>query len=115
MGWIGVGVPIIAAFLFGFGEHPFLFSICIGVGLLAFWSFGVMHNFAHQEIVGRKRQLIENMRLEGRSVEELERAESLPESITPEAALAAPNWIPTVNMVATGAGGVLLIWALLVR
>jgi hypothetical protein len=113
MRWIPVGVAVLAAWFFGFGEHPALAWTSIGVALVALWSYGVMHNFAMEAARSRLRLLADNMRVEGRSAEEVNRVLSLPVQVTPYDAQAAPNALTFVNMAATLIAVVMLVVALI--
>ena len=45
VGWIFVALPVLAAAMFGTGRTA-PFWISLGVAFVAFWSLGIMHNFA---------------------------------------------------------------------
>lgn len=109
MGWIPVGVALLAAWLFGFAEHPVLAWTSVGVAVLALWSYGVMHNFAVEAAKERLARLADNMRVEGRSDDDMERVMALRLQVTPDDAQAAPNVLTMINMACALGAVVLLI------
>ena len=103
-----------AAAFYGVG-HPVLFCFSIASGVISFWSWGVMHNFATESAKKRRELTVENMRLERRFEEDITRFDS--RLVTPGAidVEAVPNWVATINMLVTFVGFVLLICGALVR
>ena len=83
MGWISVICASIGAWLFYQSQNDWLFWFTIGAGVLAFWSYGVMHNYAIE--VAKKRQ-----GFNGRFYD-----------IAPHEADAVPNWIAMINMLSS--------------
>jgi len=95
-------------------SHSFLFWLSVSVGILGFWSFGVMHNFAMASAKSRYDRLAVNMFAEGRSAEDVARLDALivrPNNADIEA---VPSWITLVDMAAAAAALVLLVWGILV-
>lgn len=113
MGWFPVGLAVAAAWFFGRTEHPTLFWFSVAVAGIALWSFGIMHNFAYHSSVKRHQKLVENMRLEERGNEALERMQGLSPRLSRSDTQLAPNWATTLNMGATILSVVLFGWSLI--
>jgi hypothetical protein len=114
-GLISVIICIIAAaVLYGTG-HRVLLSLSIAAGIIALWSWGAMHNFATESAARRRGLILENMRREGRSDEDIVRFDSRLVSADTFDVNAVPNWIAAINMLSTIAGLILLIWGAFMR
>jgi len=103
-----------AVSLYGTG-FPRLFWASIVVGILGFWSWNAMHSHAMQLAKLRYNRLAENLRVEGRSHEEIERVRGLPNRPSSREIDSVPNWIAVVDMLATVAAFVLLVWGIVIR
>ena len=114
-GLVNLFVCVLAAGAFYGTGHPILFWLSIGAGVVAFWSWGIMHNYAMEPAISRHDLIIQNMRDAGRSEDDISRFDSRIISPGRADANAIPNWLATVNMVATLVGVVLLIWGSIVR
>jgi hypothetical protein len=114
-GLINVIVCILAAAAFYGTRHTVLFSISIAAGLIALWSWGVMHNFATASAKRRRQIILERMRYAGRPEEECAALDS--RVINPNAADmdSIPNWLTLVNMLTTLVGIVLFFWGVIPR
>ena len=114
-GLISVIISVLAAVAFYGTGHPFLFSVCVVIAVLSFWSWGVMHNYAMNSAKARWDSIRENMIQEGRTPEEMNRLESTPIHLTYADVNAIPDWLAMVNMFVTFAGIGMLIWGIFVR
>ena len=81
-GWINTCICAIAALLFFGKGHPVLFWSAVIVGIVAFWSHGIMRNY---------------QQLGSGDLKEI------------------PNWLASLNMLATFVGVGLLIAAIIFR
>ncbi|MFV2074108.1 MAG: hypothetical protein ACC742_15860 [Thermoanaerobaculales bacterium] len=110
-GWIGVGISLLAAVLFYRGGSNTWMVLALINALVSFWSFGIMHNYAHSARRGKIDRLRENLALEGRIDESAdERLRALENGIDPSA---APNWLATTNLVSFVLGLLLLIFSII--
>jgi hypothetical protein len=91
MGWLPVLLGAIAAFLFYKTGHIALMILAIVAALGAFWSWGVMHNYATE--LAKRRQNYKGGFFD----------------ITAQEAKALPDWISWANMGFSIAGLVLII------
>ena len=114
-GLISVIICVLAVVGFYGTGHPILFSLSIASGIVAFWSWGVMHNYATESAKSRHDMMLESMRAEDRPEDEIARFDSCIIDPGPADVNAVPNWLATVNMVATLVGVVLLISGAIVR
>lgn len=95
MGWLHVLIPVIAAVFYWKSDHVVLFGLCMLAAVGAFWSWGVLHNYA------------------------IEAAKHRPgfsggfNDITDKEAEGAPDWITRINMGFAVLGTILLVAALL--
>lgn len=90
MGWLGPVINVVAVFLlWDQGGFWLISAICAGV--VGFWSWGVMHNYAVEEAKRRSDYTGEFY------------------DLTPEEAAAVPDWLAKVNFAAFAVGVVLLI------
>ena len=101
MGWLPVVLGLVSGYLFGRKEHPFLFWLSIISAILAFWSLGIMHNFAFNIARARREQILKNMRSEGIKKEEIETLESYPIKLSVNDTQAAPDWATRINLIVT--------------
>jgi len=115
MGWMTVGIALLAAILLDRRAHPFWFYLSISSAIAAFWSWGVMHNYAYGSAAARHRRLIETLKAQGAAAEELESIERLPIAISQVDARRAPDSWTRVNFVATLGGIASLIAAFALR
>ena len=90
MGWLGVAISAIAAWLL-WDENMLWFAVSVGVGVVALWSWGVMHNHA---VTAAKRR----PDYSGKFFD-----------FTASEANAVPDWLAMTNMAAFIAAIVLLI------
>jgi hypothetical protein len=114
-GLVGVLICALAALAFYGTGHPVPFWLSVAAGVVAFWSWGVMHNHATKSANRRHDWALEVMRAEGRSDEEIARFDSQLVSPTELDFDAVPDWLTAVNYVATVVGLVLLVWGGFVR
>lgn len=114
MGWLTVLLPLVAAWTFGFREHPILAWTSVGVAVVAFSSFGVMHNYAMEAARQRHVMTLETMRLEGRPPAEMEAFDAGPIRLSPGDTQFAPTFLAVINMVAAVSGVALVVAALLI-
>lgn len=114
-GLVNFAVCVIAAVAFYGTGHPILFSLSVVTAIVSFWSWGIMHNHATRSAKRRHDLILEMMRAEGRSEDEIQQLDA--RLINPESAdtQAVPDWLVWVNMVATLTGFVLLVWGAIVR
>ena len=94
MGWMSILFAAIGAWLFHMSQSGSLFWLTIGAGVIAFWSYGVMHNYAMEAAKQRRGPT-------GRFYD-----------ITPSEADAVPNWITGINMLSSIACFVLFVIAI---
>lgn len=94
MGWLGVVISVVAGWLLRDQGWPWLAG-AIGVGVLEFWSWGIMHNYA-----------VESAKKRGDYTGGFF-------DITPRDAGSIPDWITTVNMLGFVAAVGLLIAGLI--
>jgi hypothetical protein len=114
-GLISVILCVFAAIAFYGTGHPVLFWLFVALGVLSFWSWGVMHNFATQSAKRRHEQMVRAMRNQGKSDQEIANADA--QIISPDVADmdAVPNWLTSIYMLATLSGLILLVWGLVAR
>jgi len=110
-GWISVVAGLLAAiFLYGTASsYLFLFAILITIA--NFWSFGIMHNYAINSAKSRHDRILENMKFEGRSSEEITAFDNKIIRPSPHDVNAVPNKLAFINMIASIIGYVLLLLA----
>jgi hypothetical protein len=105
-GWITIAINGVAAYLFYSIELSSLMILSIVNGIISFWSFGVMSNYAINSVTSKAETLRKNMELEGSLDEEAEeRLEKLRGSSNPDA---VPNWLTVINMLTFVIGIILL-------
>lgn len=114
-GLISVIISVLAAFAFYGTGHPLLFGLCLVIVILSFWSWGIMHNYALNSANARWDRIRENMIREGRSSEEIDNLDSAPIHLSEADVDVVPDWLATLNLLATLAGIGLLIWGIIVR
>ena len=114
-GLVNFAICVLAAVTFCGTGHPILFSVSIVTAIAAFWSSGIMHNHATRSAARRHELILEMMRAEGRSEQEIQVFESRFINPDPIDAKAIPDWLASVNMFATLAGLILLVWSAIVR
>lgn len=113
MSWVKIGIPLVAAWLFGFAERPVLAWSSVAVAVAALWAFRTMHGYAVASARKRRAELVEDLRREGKLREGADPADSAPVRITREDTRAAPGWLANLDVMATVAGVILLAWALI--
>lgn len=114
-GFVSVIVCFIAAIAFYGTKHPVQFWLSVISTVVAFWSWGVMHNLAMNSARDRWKLLRENMIREGRSQEDLDRVDKTRIRITPDDLNKVPNGLSLFNMIVTFVGIALLIWGIITR
>jgi hypothetical protein len=114
-GLVNLAICVLAAVAFYGTGHPILFSLAVTGSLVALWSWGVMHNHATRSAKRRRELVVEMMRAEGQADEEIQKYDSSLINPDPADAKAIPDWLAMVNLLATLAGVVLLIWGAIVR
>ncbi len=97
MGWLPIVCAAIAAVLFYVSGDSWLFWSSVVSGVVATWSYGIMHNYAME--AARRRP-----GFSGRFYD-----------ITEHEADAAPNWLAALNMLSSLAAFVLLIAAIFIH
>ena len=97
MGWLPIVCAAIAAVLFYVSGYSWLFWSSVVSGVVATWSYGIMHNYAME--AARRRP-----GFSGRFYDISERE-----------ADAAPNWLAALNMLSSLAAFVLLIAAIFIH
>lgn len=108
-GKISLIVGVISILLFYEMDYISLFWISVAITIVAFWSYGVMHNFAFDSAKDRRKRRIENKKeldLEINSIEEL------PIKIGKSDVNVVPNWLTLLNMIFSIALYLLLFIAL---
>lgn len=109
MGWIFVGVAVLAAYL---GRHTSLvFWFSSAMAILGFWSLGVMHNRPDAAASSRHDAAVARMRADGMSDADIRAAGLDKVIITYEDAQLAPNWAATLQAICWVGSVVALIWA----
>ncbi len=115
MGMVPVVIGAVASFLLRGQGIGFWFAVLATIA--AFWSFGIMHNFAYRA----SHERLERTRKDPKEAwQELmlkkpgELVQSQKLGITPTDAQAAPNWATMVNMVAAAACVGALVWGLVI-
>ncbi len=97
MGWVAIVCAAIAAVLFYVSGDSWLFWSSIVSGVVATWSYGIMHN--HAMAAAKRRP-----GFSGRFYD-----------ITEREADSAPNWLAALNMLSSLAASVLLIAAIFIN
>jgi hypothetical protein len=109
-GWISVIASLIATILLYGTGHLYLFIFAILITIACFWTFGIMHNYATNSAKSRHDRILENMKLEGRSEEEITASDSRIISSSPHDVNAVPDKLAFINMIISITGyGLLLI------
>ncbi|MBI4579312.1 MAG: hypothetical protein HY718_06390 [Planctomycetes bacterium] len=107
-GWIGIATTVIgAALLFSLG-HPWFGGAALGIAVLQFWSFGIMHNYAY-EPVARHMRALDELRKDGFPEADAKMLEAIKPEPNP---MLAPNWVTVLNLLATLVGAGLFVVAL---
>jgi len=71
-------------------------------GVVNFWSFGVMHNYALTASSEKIKRLRDNLELAGNLDEEkMSRLNEMENKIDPRSVDAVPDWLATTNMLTT--------------
>lgn len=116
-GWINTSLGLVSIVLFYVRGNWILFAIAIVATLVAFWSHGVMSNYAIDLARDRFGRLRENMILEGRGRDEIEAFDRVQIQPSSREIASVPNWITAINLLATAAivclllvGGVSLLF-----
>jgi len=97
MGWVAIVCAAIAAVLFYVSGDSWLFWSSIVSGVVATWSYGIMHNHAMEAAKRRPG-------FSGRFYD-----------LTEREADSVPNWLATLNMLSSLAAFVLLIAAIFIN
>ncbi len=97
MGWVAIVCAAIAAVLFYVSGDSWLFWSSIVSGVVATWSYGIMHDYAMEAAKRRPG-------FSGRFYD-----------ITEREADSAPNWLAALNMLSSLAASVLLIAAIFIN
>jgi len=113
MGWIPVGLAAIAAYLTRSNTSGVLFWLAVSSGVLAFWSYGIMHNRPYASATKRRDAAVARLRADGMSEEEIHASGLNRVAITDEDAQLAPDWAAQLNMVASLGSVVALTWAII--
>lgn len=95
MGWLHVLIGIIASFILYKTGPKYLFIVAVIVTIGAFWSWGIMHNYATNQA---KKRLSYRGGFYDFMEKEIE---------------TVPNWITRINIVFTFLGLILLIIAVI--
>jgi len=95
-GWVSLTINILA--IVGFyriGQTP-LTIVSIINGIIGFWSFGVMHNYASYAMRDKADLIEENLKAEDNFSEEAnERLEAMRRTTDPNA---TPDWLAKINL-----------------
>ena len=108
-GWIGLITTLASVVLFFKLGHHWLGGLGIGIALVQFWSFGVMHNFAYAPIV-RWGRAVRQLREDGFPDEDVQLLEGMKPEPDPQL---APDWVTAINVLVTLVGLGLLITAII--
>jgi hypothetical protein len=114
MGKVTIAVGIVAAILF-WGLDDIYFWVTVLTTALAFWSFGVMHNFAMDSAKANRTTIIDNKKYDGASNDEIERIRNMPINIKKADLRVVPNWLALANMICSTGVIILFIIAILKR
>lgn len=110
-GWLSVISSLLAAILL-YGTGPlYLFIFAILITIACFWTFGIMHNYAINSAKSRHDRILENMRLEGRSEEEIAAFDNRIIRPSSHDVSAVPDKLAFVNMIVSIIGYILLLLA----
>lgn len=113
MGWISVINCIIPAYLFYQAGDTLFCTISSINAVIQFWSFGVMHNYAMNPVIGQANQLRKNLELEGLLDKEVEeKLYTLTKNLEADA---IPNWLAGINLTSFLIGVGLLILYIVVK
>src|SRR5262245_54582431 len=114
-GFISVLICVVGVCCFYGSGHPLLFGLSALTALVSFWSCGVMHNHTIRSAKQRHGLMVEMMRAEGRSEDEIRTFDS--RVINPDIidTTVIPDWVTVINILATLTGIVLLAWGAVVR
>ena len=115
MGWMSVAIGTVAAFLIDRRAHPIWFGLAVGSAVASFWSWGVMHNYAHGRAAARRQHLLDAFNAQGATREELGSIERVPLALSGSDAQFAPDSWTHLNMLATVGSVVSLIAAFATR
>lgn len=109
-GKINFLIGIAATLVLYFAQKTTLFWISLITTVIIFWTWGIMHNFAHGSARQRLDMIKKNkMNEEGVSEEVLKKIERAKINITRSDVKQVPNFITTINMLATIVAIVFLI------
>ena len=103
-----------AVILYGTG-HPILLGLSIACALLCVWSWGAMHNYAIDRAKARHDLMVDNLRAEGRSSEDIAAYDQRVVRPTSADINAVPNWLSVLSMLSTFGGVILLASAGVIR
>jgi hypothetical protein len=114
-GFISVLISALAAILLYGTGHSILFILAILITIACVWTWGIMHNYATSSGEVKHDRILQNMKLEGRSVDEIRRFDERIISPTAHDVDAVPDKLAFINMVSTIIGFILLITSIYFR
>jgi len=114
-GWISVITSLIATILLYGTGYIYLFVFAILITIACFWTFGIMHNYAISSAKVRHDRILENMKLEGRSEDEITAFDNRIIRLSPYDANVVPNKLALINMIISITGYVLLAIAIYLK
>lgn len=114
-GWISVIASLIATILLYGTEHLYLFIFAILIAIACFWTFGIMHNYATNSAKARHDRILENMKWEGRSKEEITAFDNRIINPSPQDVDVVPDKLAFINMIVSITGYILLLIAVYLK
>ena len=114
-GWISVIASLMATILLYGTGHLYLFIFAILITIACFWTFGIMRNYAASSAKSRHDRILENMKLERRSKEEIAAFDNRIISPSPQDVNAVPDKLAFVNMIISVIGYILLLMAIYLK
>ncbi|MFQ5787405.1 MAG: hypothetical protein ACE5H1_05435 [Thermodesulfobacteriota bacterium] len=114
-GWISVIASLIATILLYGTGHSYLFFFAVLITIACFWTFGIMHNYATSSAKSRHDRILENMKLEERSEEEITAFDNRFISPSTHDVNAIPDKLAFINMIISITGYVLLLVAIYLK
>lgn len=109
MGWLSVGIAVLAAILLIGAGHTVLLVIAWLNAAINFWSLGIMHNFATEQSLQRSKRIRQNLEREGTLTEERDR--ELDRLALRKNLNHVPGWITNINLASSLLGVGLLLFA----
>lgn len=110
-GLISVLACSIASILLYSTGPLYLFIFAILISIVCLWTFGIMHNYATKSAKSRHDRILKNMKIEGRSEEELAAFDNKVINPSPHDVNAVPDKLAFMNMLASITGYILLLLA----